>query len=1125
MGDRTTITEWLVAQARATPDAVAVTQHDRRITYAELMDRATALAADLDAADPGDLVGVCAGRTPEMVVALAGVLLSGRGYVPLDPAYPAGRLQGLARQARLTTVVADEAGRRALPDLSAVDIPDAAPTTEPRTGWKPGPAGPDDVAYVSFTSGSTGQPKGVMVSHGNVSAFIASTLELLRVGPGDTALAVISLGFDPVVIDLWVGLASGSAMALVSQEDRADPGRLHGFARAHGVTWTALTPALLAMLDPDRVPTLRTLICGGDVIPAPVAARWQGRRLINVYGPTEATVFVLHADLSTLDYDGEPPMGRPSGAHCAYVVDEQLREVAPGEPGELLIGGPGVALGYLDQPELTAERFVADPQRPGERVYRTGDIVRLDGDGLLHFVGRRDGQVKIRGQRVEVGEVSAVLRTHPEVADAAVEAVRGPGGDFELIAFVVAQTDTATLAQYARERLTTAMVPRRFVRLDRLPTGLTDKVDREALRQLAEIDLPEDPVAAAWTRALGVAPGPDADFFADGGHSIAAMKLVAELRTALKRDLVVEDVFAGRTFEGFRERVEHAAPLDHPDVAVGNPPTLSPSQRRLWFLDQLAPDSAAYNVVFAERLRGDLDVLALRLALKEVAERHEVLRWRIRHHGGVPYALRDGSSDVDLPVLDGGEERLPEIVNQVFDLATGPVWRAGLLRVNPQEHILCVVMHHAVADGWSQAPFYADLAKAYAGQALARPEASFSDYAVWRANRDNARADGDLAWWREHLADAPTVVDLPRDHARPPVQTYTGAFASKAFSDAADAGVRTLATRTGATASVVVLAAIGEALRRLTGRADNVIGAVLADRRLTEFHDLIGFFVDIVPLRLRAGAADFAADVRAALAELLAVQAHPGVPLERIVDGLGLPRDPSRAPLVQVLFNVFNFTQPHLDLPGLTAEPVTPPLPGSPFDLTLYLVEKRGRFVLDAVFNPDLYAHERTERLLSDVIALIGALCANASSPASESGPRFDTSGADRTAPAPAPRPAPATGPQAARTETEVMLAAVWSAVLGRPVASVSENFFDLGGTSMAMAEVRARLGDHLGREVPMVDLFRYPNIHALAAYLDRSGSEHAEGAAEDPELVRAAHRAALRRSRSGRRTTREGDA
>lgn len=1114
MAEHSTITEWLIAQARQTPDAVAVAQRDRRLTYAELLDRATALAAELDALDPGDLVGVCTGRTPEMVVALTGVLLSGRAYVPLDPAYPPARLRGLAEQAHLTAVVADTAGRAALPDLSHVDIP----TDAPRTDWKPGPVTADDVAYVSFTSGSTGQPKGVLVSHANVSSFIASTLDLLRIGPGDTMLAVISLGFDPVVIDTWVCLAGGSAMALVSQQDRADPGRLHGFAQAHEVTWTCVTPSLLAMIDPEQVPALRTLICGGDVIPIPVADRWSRRRLINVYGPTETTVFVLHADLSTLEYGGEPPMGRPSGAHWAYVVGDDLREVPPGEPGELLIGGPGVALGYLDQPELTAERFVSDPLRPGERVYRTGDIVRADAAGRLRFVGRRDGQVKIRGQRIEVGEVSAVLRTHPDVADVAVEAVPGSAGDYELVAFVVTAASTDALQAYARERLTTAMVPRRWVRLDRLPVGLTDKVDRDALRTLATPpQAPADPIAAAWTRAVGAVPQPASDFFADGGHSIAAMKLVAELRAELRRDLVVEDVFAGRTYQGFRERVAGAAPLDRPDVVTGNPPTLSPSQRRLWFLDQLAPDSAAYNVVFAERLRGPLDVDALRRALREVAGRHEVLRWRIRHHGGVPYALRDDPSDVDLKVLDGGEQRLAAVVNQVFDLATGPVWRAAVLREGPQQHILCVVMHHAVADGWSQGPFYADLARAYAGQPLPSPQASFSDYAVWRSTRDSARAQAVLAWWRDHLADAPKVLDLPRDQARPAVQTYTGAFATRAFSDAADAGVRALATRTGATPSVVVLAAVGEALHRLTGRPDNVIGAVLADRRLAEFHHLIGFFVDIVPLRLRTGGADFAADVRAALDELLAVQAHPGVPLERIVDGLGLPRDPARAPLVQVLFNVFNFTQPTLELPGLSAEPVTAPLPGSPFDLTLYLVEKRGRFALDAVFNPDLYAHERTERLLSDLIGLIEALCAGATRPASESGPRFDTSTVDLAPPA-------AAGPviasdRAAQSPTEAMLAQVWSAVLGRTVASVSDNFFDLGGTSMAMAEVRARLGDLLGRELPMVDLFRYPNIRALAAHLDGTS---AGTAAEDPELIRAAQRAALRRSRAGRRTARE---
>jgi hypothetical protein len=800
------------------------------------------------------------------------------------------------------------------------------------------------------------------------------------------------------------------------------------------------------------------------------------------------------------------------------VVDGELREVPPGEPGELLIGGPGVALGYLDQPELTAERFIDDPHRPGERVYRTGDIVRMDADNQLRFVGRNDGQIKIRGQRIEVGEVSAVLRTHPAVVDVAVEAVRGGTGDFELVAFVVTDAPVEDLDAFARERLTAAMVPRRFVSLERLPVGLTDKVDRDALRTMAA-DTPQDPVAAAWTRAIGAVPQPSSDFFADGGHSIAAMKLVAELRAALRRDLAVEDVFAGRTYQGFRERVEQAAPLDRADVVTGNPPTLSPSQRRLWFLDQLAPDSAAYNVVFAERLRGSLDVDALRRALRAVAERHEVLRWRIRHHGGVPYALRDEVSDVDLPVIAGGEEKLAAVVNQVFDLATGPVWRAALLREGPDEHILCVVMHHAVADGWSQGPFYADLAKAYAGQALDAPAASFSDYAVWRSTRDGARAEADLAWWREHLADAPKVLDLPRDRDRPAVQTYTGAFARRGFTDAADAGVRRLATQTGATPSVVVLAAVGEALHRLTGRRDNVIGAVLADRRLAEFHHLIGFFVDIVPLRLRTGGADFAADVRAGLAELLAVQAHPGVPLERIVDGLGIARDPSRAPLVQVLFNVFNFSQPTLELPGLVAEPVTAPLPGSPFDLTLYLVERRGRFVLESVFNPDLYAHERTERLLADLVGLIEALCGNASRPASESGPAFDTATVDLTVSAAAPAAVPPA--RAVESATEAMLAEVWSAVLGRAVTSVSDNFFDLGGTSMAMAEVRARLGDRLGREVAMVDLFRYPNIRALAAYLDGAGGA---GPAEDPELIRAAQRAALRRSRAGRRTAREAD-
>jgi amino acid adenylation domain-containing protein len=1111
-----TITEQLVTAARAWPEAIAVRQWDRELTYAEVMDRATLLAARLGEAegDAGGLVGICAERTPELIVGVLGILLSGRGYVPLDPAHPPARLAEYARQARLTTIVRDR------------DIP----TSAPRAEWHPGPATPDSIAYVYFTSGSTGRPKGVRVTHRNVTAFCAGCVDLLGPGPGDRNLGLTSIGFDAVVVDMFVTLGIGATLCLVPHADRIDPGRLNRFAQAHEVTFGVTTPQVLALLDPDAIPTLHTLCTGGEALTPAGARPWAKRRLLNVYGPTETTVFVLAADLSALDYDGDPPLGTPVGAHRAYVVDEGLRPVPDGTPGELLIAGPGVALGYLDDAELTARRFVPDPMVAGETCYRTGDVVTCDPGGQLHFLGRVDAQVKIRGQRVEPDEVAVVLRRHPAVRDAVVEALPDATGALMLVAFVATDTPGDELARRVREflveLLTDAMVPTRFVCMTALPIALTGKVDRLALRAMVaasdEESTSDDPVAAAWARVLGGVPEPEDDFFAMGGHSIAAMRLVADLRTRLRRDIAVEDVFAGRTFAGLAARIEAAPALSGSEISFGHPPTLSPSQRRLWFLDQLAPDSAAYNVVFAERLRGELDVEALRTALRTVVDRHEVLRWRIRERDGVPYAIAAEPSDVDMPVVEVNEAGLAGALarqaGEPFDLATGPVWRAALFRLGPGEHVLCLVFHHAVADGWSQAPLYAELGAGYADRPLPSLPATYADYAAWRAARDAERAATDEAWWKAHLAGAPTVVDLPRDHHRPPVQTYAGAGASLPLSAGADAAVRATAAAAGATPSVVVLAAIGEALARWTGQDDNVIGAVLADRRRAEFDGLIGFLVDIVPLRLRAAVGTFAERVRECLEELLAVQAHPGIALERIVEAAGIRRDPARAPLVQVLFNVFNFAQPTLELSGLETERVPVDMPGSPFDITFYLIEREGRLGFDVVYNPDLYTAARVERMLGDLVGLLEALCAVPQASVREVGPRFDSVGViDPVAPL-APGPVRAVmGPQ---TPTEATLISVWREVLGRAEVSAADNFFDLGGTSLALAEVRARLRERMAREVAMVDLFRYPNVRALASYLDGRA-----GAGSD-ELERAAQRAALRRSRAANRRgpTSEGE-
>ncbi|MFU8874620.1 amino acid adenylation domain-containing protein [Micromonospora sp. SL4-19] len=1159
-----TIADLIIAQAARTPDAVAVRQWDDRLTYAELLDRAAGVAAALRerGVGRGDRVGVCGTRTPDLVVTVLGVLLAGGCYVPLEPGGPRTRLREIARDAGVRVVVGDAAAaefgaepggrplRLGVSDatprpgavVETVGLPGPAPLA-------PCPARPGDPAYVLFTSGSTGRPKGVLTTHRNVVEFVTGVTALTGADAAVRSLGIASLGFDAATMDLFVPLLLGGAVQLLGTDDRADPVRLARFVAAHEVTWGFITPTVLALLDPADVPSWRVVLCGGEAVPAELVARWApGRRFLNGYGPTETTVLALSGDLTAADSD-PVPIGRPLPNHRAYVVDAELRPVPPGETGELLIGGPGLADGYLNRPGLTAERFVPDPfgDRPGERLYRTGDLVRQAPDGRIVYLGRADRQVKVRGQRIELGEVEAVLAGHPGVDRVAVEAVPGPAGT-ELVAFLTPADapDDDALRVYAGARLTTAMLPARTVRLAALPVSpTTGKLDRPALRDLAgagpaePADPPEpadgaDPVEAAvrrlWARLLGAAPRPGSDFLAAGGNSIAAMRLVAALRAELGRQVDTRDVFTGRTFAALLDRVRAATPADGDGLTTGNPPTLSPPQRRLWFMDQLAPSSAPYNIAVAHRLRGPLDTVALGAALRAVAQRHDVLRWRIPQTGGVPYAVGEEPTDVAVPVVDltGAADAEAELASMLaagaghaFDLATGPPWQVTVYRLGAAEHVLALTMHHAVFDGWSEALLYDDLARAYARVVAGEPPAlpalpaTYADYAGWRADRDRRRGAADLAWWTEHLADAPTVLDLPRDRPRPAVQTYAGVEAAVLLAEAADRAVRELAGRRSTTVAAVLLAGFGELLRRLTGADDHVLGAIVADRRLAAFDDVIGFFIDTVPVRVRSGGASFAELVDRCAAELHEVTGHPGAPLERIVEALGVGRDTSRAPLVQVLFNVLNFVPPRLALPGLAGEPVPVPKPGSPFDLTVYVVERAGRTGVEVVHNPDLFDTGRIEALLADLAALVGALAAAPDAPADQVATalprpavRVAALGAMTVAAAePARVPLP-TGPDAL-TATEELIAGIWREVLGRDRVGVTDNFFDIGGHSMALAAVHARLTEATGRSITMLDLFRHPTVRALAASLD--------GAADRPELARAALRAAARRGRARR--------
>lgn len=1159
---QTTFDRLVAEQARRTPDALAVAQWDDRLTYGELAARARALAADLrrSGVGPETRVAICAPRTPAMLVAVLGVLMSGGCYVPLDPAHPQARRRAIAADAGAALVVGPEEGAIPIPGPGA-----DGPEPDSR-------AVPDSLAHVLYTSGSTGRPKGVLTTHRNIVDFVTSCARFTGAGPATRTFGFSALGFDAATMDYFVPLATGGSVQLLGEQDRDDPTRLLRFAAEHGVTWGFITPAVLALLDPDDVPDWRLVMCGGEVVAPRLARRWSaaGRRFWHVYGPTETSVLALAVEL-TGEGDGPLPLGRPLPRHTAHVVD-----------GELLLGGPGLARGYLDRPGLTAARFVPDPfsAEPGARLYRTGDLARIRADGQVEFLGRDDGQIKVRGQRIETGEIEAALRAQPGVGQVAVVTLDGPAGT-ELVAFVTPAGAPADLLERAADRLTPAMLPSRLLRLDDLPRNDSAKIDRARLRDLARRDreetsrhagdgssgrplLPyEGRVAAIWHRLLGHAPAPGTAFTAAGGNSISAMRLVNALRAELGRDVAVEDVFTGRTLAGIAERVAKAGELTGPELTTGNPPTLSPPQRRLLFTDQLAPDLAPYNIPLAQRLRGPLDMGALRAALAAVAARHEILRWRFPDRDGVPYAVCDPPGAVPLAEVDVTEgelgARLAADGRTPFDTAAAPPWRATLYRLAPGDHVLALTFHHVVFDGWSQRVLYDDLARAYRGLPLtgpptgpdseraaapdtapaserpappdtapdgerpappeaapvAAPPASYADYAAWRERRDRVRGEADAAWWLEHLRGAPTVVDLPRDRPRPAVATYRGAEATIALPPDADASVTRLAAALGTTPASVLLAAFGQLLRRLTDSPQAVIGAVVADRRLAAFDEQIGFFIDMVPVLLSVDDdLPFAGHVRRAAAELLDATAHPAAPVEVLVDRLGLARETSRAPLVQIMFNVLNFAEPELELPGLTAETVTVDKPGSPFDMTVYVLPRDGRLAVDVLYNPDLFAAQRIGALLAGYAAVVAAFAADPDAAVAGVAPDLPCSAS--------PPPGAMTvlaaddafaGGAAGDGAAEAAVTAIWGEVLGRDGIQPTDNFFDVGGTSLALIAVRARLVARFGREVKAVDLFRYPTPRSLAAFLD--------GSAAAPEPDQLHRRVAARRERAARRARR----
>ncbi|MFI9585695.1 amino acid adenylation domain-containing protein [Streptomyces sp. NPDC052236] len=1064
-------------RVRRAPEAAAVVvAGGEDLSYGELNARANQVARWLIArgVGPEQLVGIAVPRSCAQIVAVLGVLKAGAAYLPIDPEYPADRIAYMLRDAAPSLVLAcgDVVGDLPV-DAVAVDDPgtvaawDALSADDIEDGERVVPLRVDHSAYVIYTSGSTGVPKGVTVTHAGVAGLAAVLGERGEVEAGSRVLRVASLSFDASVLELLMAWGSGAALvvpggsALVGDE-------LEGVLAAGGVTHAFLPPSVVATLSPgapERLGGLRMLMVGAEACPPDLVERWSaGRRMINAYGPTEITVA---AAISGPLEGAAAPIGSPVPNARLYVLDERLRPVPTGVAGELYVSGSGLARGYLGRAGLTAERFVACPfGAAGERMYRTGDRVRWNPDGQLGFVGRGDDQVKVRGFRVEPGEIQAVLERQPGVAQALVVARTHQDHDTRLVAYVVPEDRSAFSAAATRdalrEHLPAHMVPSAVVALDEIPLTPSGKADRAALpvpdysgaTARAPRTSQEDILCSLFASVLGLPTvGIDDDFFDLGGHSLLATRLISRIRGVLGVELPLRTLFDSPTVAELARRLGSgtARTALAPRPRVQTLP-LSFAQQRLWFLYKFEGASATYNMPLALRLSGELDVAALEAALNDVVARHEPLRTVFPDDEGHPrqHVLGPEEARVELPVTEVRAEQVGEeigrIVRHGFELDREIPVRAGLLTTGPQESVLVVVIHHIAGDGWSMGPLASDLVAAYTARRDGNPPdwaplpVQYADYTLWQHELLGDHTDPDslfdrqYQYWAEHLVGLPEQVTLPTDRPRPPIASYHGDVTQFTLDARTHVGLRELARSSDTTLFMTLQAGLAALLTRLGAGNDIMVGSPVAGRGDESLDHLVGFFVNNLVLRTDTSGDPAFLELLGRVRETsLAAYTNQDIPFEYLVEKLNPQRSTAHHPLFQIVLVLQSGADVRFDLPGLRVRTAPIGAGSAKFDVFVSMSE-----TFDADGNPagltgiieyatDLYDPVTIDAFAGRWARLLDAAVDDPSEPigaleiltGDERAALLEWSAADRSGATPAPVTLPALFTAAARRAPE----------------------------------------------------------------------------------------------------------
>jgi amino acid adenylation domain-containing protein len=1005
------------------PDLLAAEFRGKTLTYRELDRRTNRLSRRLQqlGAGTGTMVGVCIERSIDLVAAIVAIVKTGAAYVPLDADYPVERLAGMAEDTRMPLILAGPAQQKKLTGLATPVLALAAAEAQaaglPEGPLPAGVAFPESAANVIFTSGSTGRPKGVVVTHRGVLRLVRDT-NYIDLRPGDVVVQASSASFDVYTFELWGALLNGGRLLVVDRDTLLQPRAFAAALEGREIAALFLTVTLFGQMvaeEPRAFLKVRHLFFGGEACEPGVVRRALENppaHLQNGYGPTECTCYATVNDVREMPADARSvPIGRPVANTEALVID-RFGQIAPaGVHGELCLGGDGLAWGYWRRPALTAAAFVPHPasREPGARLYRTGDLARLLPSGEFDYLGRIDFQVKVRGFRIELGEIETVLGRHPAVREK-IALTRGAGADQLLVAFVTVGQDAADrplasaeeLQQFCATRLPAFAVP--LVRvLGRMPLTANGKIDRRALPAedlfaAAETYEPpreglESEIAEIWAEVLKVPPpGRQADFFALGGHSLAAMRILSALKRRLGFELPLPLLFTHPVLADFAAACQAAGPEAAPAEPTlprqeEGPWPLSFAQERMWLLDQMTPGGSAFNMPFPLRLRGPLDADLLERALVLLEERHESLRTIFPIRGGTAEqeVLEPGFRlrKVDLAALPAAEreKRAAELRDrdaaEPFDLEAGPLFRATLVHLADGEHLLLPTFHHAIFDGWSSGLFFRELGELLAAGRQPEPRepgARYRDFAAWqRKLLQDERLEKELAYWRRELEGAAPLLALPLDRARPPQSRQRGAFEHAKVGADMKAGLRRLAAEKGSPLFPLLLCAWQVLLHRLSGQEDILVGIPSADRPRVELENTIGLFLNTLVIRNRIrGEVSFGELLAATRDKVLAARDHQLIPFEKLVLELQPERSTSQSPFFQVLFNFANLPDQQIALPGLEIEAESFAEPGAKVDLNLYVFEDGAGLHLQLVYDTELFDRARIKELLRQYVLLLG---------------------------------------------------------------------------------------------------------------------------------------------------------